>query len=175
MLRSLSVPIVRLRGRPLLQAILAIAGAALIALSERLAIALPFSPVPITGQTLAVLALAGSLGRRSVVSVLLYLLGSGALVRLVGPTGGYLLGFVLAAYGAGWLAERSGGRWYALLGALLVGQAAIYACGLAGLSRFLPPERLLLAGVYPFLVGDAYKLAVATVIARQARKALPQA
>ncbi len=175
MLGSLSVPVARNRGRLLLQAALAVAGALFIAVSERLAIPLPFSPVPITGQTFAVLALAGLAGRRSVASVLLYLAGSGAFVRLAGPTGGYLLGFVLAAYGGGWLAERSGERWYALLGALLVGQVAIYACGLLGLSRFLPLGRLLVAGLYPFLAGDAYKLAAAALIAQQARRALPRA
>jgi len=168
------------RRQALVQPIVIVAGSALIALAARLSIPLPFSPVPITGQTLAVLLLAGLLGRRSAISVALYiaegalglpiLAGNwGGLARLAGPTGGYLLGFALGAYVAGWLAERSRGRWLRLLGALLVGQALIYTCGLLWLSRFVPAERLLLAGLYPFLVGDAYKLAVALGLVLQMR------
>jgi biotin transport system substrate-specific component len=162
-----------------LQAILAAAGSVLVALSARLVIPLPFTPVPITAQTLAVLMLAGLLGRRGAASVALYLCAGalglpifagslGGLARLTGPTGGYLLGFVVAAYVAGWLAERSGGHWLRLLGALLAGQACIYACGLLWLSRFLPPAQLPLAGLYPFLPGDLFKLVAALVLVSRA-------
>jgi len=145
------------------------AGSLLVALSARVAVPLPFSPVPITGQTLVVLTLAGLLGRRSAASVALYL-GAGALglpvfaargAGLAGPTGGYLVGFAAAAWLAGWLAERSGKSWLRLVLALVLGQAAIYACGLLWLSRFVPAPRLLVAGLYPFLIGDAYKLVAA--------------
>ncbi len=166
--------------RLLLRAILIVAGSVLMALSARLAIPLPFSPVPVTAQTLVVLALAGLLGRRSAASVLLYLcegaLGLpilagnwGGLARLAGPTGGYLLGFVVAAYVAGRLIECSEGRWWRILLALLSGQAIIYTCGLLWLSRFVPAASLPLQGLYPFLVGDAYKLAAALFLTLQLR------
>ncbi len=182
MLTAISANVTRLvapaRRRALLHAGLVAGGSALIALSARVAVPLPFSPVPITGQTLAVLALAGLLGRRSAASVALYLAAGiiglpilagngGGLLCLAGPTGGYLLGFVVAAYLAGWLAEGSRGRLLPLLLALLAGEVALYACGLLWLSRFVPAGRLLLAGLYPFLVGDAYKLAAAVVLVRQ--------
>ena len=177
---SLSYPWARLRGRALARALSVVAGAGLIALSARLAIPLPFSPVPVTGQTLAVLALAGLMGRRSAASVGLYLFGAalglpllagqfGGLARLLGPTGGYLAGFVVGAYVAGWLAEGSTGRPGRLALALVSGQALIYGCGLLGLSRFVAADRLLLAGLYPFLVGDACKLVLSYAIACSAR------
>ncbi len=178
-IRVLTLPLASARWRALLQALVAVAGAGLIALSARVAVPVPFSPVPITAQTLAVLTLAGLLGRRSAASVALYLAG-GALglpvlatsARLTGPTGGYLVGFFAAAYLAGWLCERSAGRPLALALALLLGQALIYACGLAWLARFLPGERLLAAGLYPFLVGDAYKLAISLLVVAPARRYL---
>lgn len=173
MLRSLSPTLAqvstRTLGRALRWAAPVAAGSLLLALSARVAVPLPFSPVPITGQTLAVLALAGLLGRRSAGSVALYL-GAGAAglpvfaargAGLAGPTGGYLLGFVAAAWLGGWLTERSGRSCLRLALALVLAQAAIYACGLLWLSRFVPASRLLVAGLYPFLIGDAYKLVAA--------------
>jgi biotin transport system substrate-specific component len=165
----------------LLQALLVGAGSALIALSARVAVPLPFSPVPMTGQTLAVLLVAGLLGRRSALSVGLYLCGGalglpvfaadwGGFARLTGPTGGYLWGFILAAYVAGWLAERGRGSWWRLLAALLAGQALIYGCGLLWLRRFVPAGGLLVAGFYPFLVGDGLKLVAALVLVAAGRR-----
>lgn len=181
MLRTLSLDWGRVRSHPLLRAGLVVAGGVLIALSARVVIPLPFTPVPITAQTLAVLALAGLLGRWGAASVALYLAGGasglpvlaenwGGLARFAGPTGGYLLGFLLGAYVAGWLAEKSRGRVLPLLGALLSGQAIIYACGLLWLGRFVPGNTLLAAGLYPFLVGDAVKLALAFAAALPARR-----
>ena len=166
--------------RALLQGLRVLAGSVLIVLSARVAVPLPFSPVPITGQTLAVLLVAGLLGRRGALSVALYLGGGvlglpifaadwGGFARLAGPTGGYLWGFLLAAYVAGWLAERSEGHWWRLLGAFLVGEALIYGCGLLWLSRFVPAGQLLVAGLYPFLVGDACKLGIALGLVLQLR------
>ncbi len=83
-----------------------------------MAIQLPFSPVPITGQTMAVLLVGALLGsRRGALAVLAYIAeglaglpvfagGAAGLARLFGPTGGYLVGFVAAAFLVGWLAER---------------------------------------------------------------------
>jgi len=153
-------------------------GSVLLALSAQVALPVPFSPVPITLQTLTVLALGALLGRQAAASVLLYLAGAGlglpilasgygGLNRLAGPTGGYLAGFVAAAYVVGALSHpASMGRaaWLRRLGLFLLGEVVLYACGLLWLARFVPAERLLMAGLYPFLIGDAYKLAGAVLL-----------
>jgi biotin transport system substrate-specific component len=154
-----------------------IAGSLLIALSAQVVFPLPFSPVPITAQTLAVLLVGAALGsRRGVLAVLLYLAegvlgmpvfagGGAGLVRLVGPTGGYLAGLVVAAFVTGWLAERGWDRRPATaLLAMLAGSIAIYVCGLAWLAHFVGPSRVLTLGLLPFLPGDAVKLAAATAL-----------
>ncbi len=94
----------------------------LIALSARIAVPVPFSPAPITGQTLAVLLVGALLGsRRGALSVLAYLAegamglpvfagGGAGILWLLGPTGGYLFGFIAAAFVTGWLAERGWDR-----------------------------------------------------------------
>ena len=151
-------------------------GSALIALSARIAIPLPFSPVPITGQTFAVLLIGALLGsRRGALAVILYLLegtaglpffagGSGGLARLAGPTGGYLIGFVAAAFTVGLLAERGWDRrvWSTVL-AMLAGNAIIYACGLPWLGRFVGEGNVLSLGLLPFIPGDLLKLALAAI------------
>lgn len=102
-------------------AVLVLAGALLTALLAQVAIPVPPSPVPVTGQTLAVLVAGTALGaRRGAASQALYLLlglflpvyadGGQGVHHLWGATGGYLVGFVLAAYAAGWLAERGADR-----------------------------------------------------------------
>ncbi|MGQ9683168.1 MAG: biotin transporter BioY [Anaerolineae bacterium] len=160
--------------RRIAQAVVITAGAALLALSARVALPLPYSPVPVTLQTFVVLGLGALLGRRAVASVVLYIAGAGfglpilaagygGLARLMGPTGGYLAGFVLAAYVVGRLTSPDSPL-LQRLGALLLGQALIYACGLLWLARFVPADRLLMAGLLPFLAGDAYKLAAAALL-----------
>jgi biotin transport system substrate-specific component len=106
----------------LYDAVLVVTGSVFIALLAQVAIPLPFSPVPITGQTFAVLLVGVLLGsRRGGLGVLLYLLegaaglpffagGTAGLARLAGPTGGYLVGFVVAAIVVGLLAERGWDR-----------------------------------------------------------------
>jgi biotin transport system substrate-specific component len=155
---------------------LALAGSALIALAAQVAVPLPFSPVPVTAQTFAVLLVAGTLGARlGAVSVALYVLeglvgipvfagGASGIARLAGPTGGYLVGFVAAALVVGALVERGWGRrvWTCAL-AMLAGEVVIYAFGLAWLARFPLPVGLLEAGLFPFLAGDAYKLVAAAL------------
>lgn len=141
------------------------------------AVWLPFSPVPITGQTLAVLLTGAVLGPRlGFASVLLYL-GEGAVglpffaggaagvAALVGPTGGYLAGFPLAAALVGWLAARGWDRHpLRMAGAMVAGNAVIYALGLAWLAVVMggpAPGALLSAGLLPFLPGDAVKIVLA--------------
>lgn len=144
----------------------------LIGLSAQCAVRLPFTPVPVTGQTAMVL-LAGALfgARRGAAAVALYLLegaagmpffasGGAGLAFLLGPTGGYLLSFPVAAFVVGLLAERGWGRGYlraALM--MLAGTAVVYGMGLYGLARFVPPGKLLALGLYPFIPGDVAKIA----------------
>lgn len=155
---------------------LVVAGSGLVTLSAQIVIPLPFSPVPVTGQTFAVLLVAAALGPRlGPASITLYLAqglvglpvfagGAAGFARLAGPTGGYLVGFLAAALVVGWLAQRGWDRRVpsAIL-AMLAGQVLIYAFGLAWLSRFPLPVGLLEAGLLPFLMGDAYKLALAAL------------
>ncbi|MCS7285641.1 MAG: biotin transporter BioY [Anaerolineae bacterium] len=155
---------------------LVIGGSIFVALAARIAIPLPFTPVPITGQTLAVLLVGAVLGsKRGALSMLLYLLegaaglpvfagGTGSLHRLLGPTGGYLFGFVAAAFVTGWLAERQWDRrfWSNFL-AMLIGNIVIYLFGLPWLARFVGVERVLPLGLYPFIPGDLVKLVIATL------------
>jgi biotin transport system substrate-specific component len=152
---------------------LILGGSLVVALAAQIAVRLPFSPVPVTGQTLAVLLVGALLGsRRGAWSTLAYLgqgliglpvfaTGSSGAAYVLGPTGGYLLGFVVAAYLTGWLAERG---WDQRIGTALLamglGNVAIYALGLPWLSIYAGSQTLAL-GLLPYLAGDALKLALA--------------
>jgi biotin transporter BioY len=136
-------------------------------------------PVPITGQTFAVLLTGALLGsRRGALSQLSYLAvgatgipywfalgGPPGIARLVGPTGGYLFGFVAVAFVVGWLAERGWDRrvWTAAL-AMLVGETVLYIFGLSWLLHFVSVDKVLQVGLYPFIVGDLIKLVAAALI-----------
>ena len=138
---------------------------------------LPFSPVPITGQTFGVLLIAMAFGRiRGTAIVAAYLLegaaglpvfagGSAGIGALFGPTGGYLFGFVLAAYVVGWLGEKGWDRTLIRsVAAMLIGYALIFAVGLAGLSRYVPGATVLAMGFTPFLPGMIVKIGLAAWI-----------
>lgn len=151
------------------------AGAALTAGAAQIVI--PMWPVPITGQTFAVLFVGATLGSlRGALSMLLYVglgvagfpvfaEGGAGLAKLAGPTGGYMIGFVLAAALVGWLAQKQWDRKVlGTIGAFLAGTAVIYAVGLPWLSVALGqlgyPNDLtatLQAGLYPFIPGDLIK------------------
>jgi biotin transport system substrate-specific component len=164
--------------------LLVIAGALLIALTANIAVPIPGSPVPLTGQTFSVLLVGGALGfRRGVLAMLLYLVmgllwpvyaegRSGAEVIatvkggevVLGATGGYLVGFVLSGAVVGRLAEHGWDRHLAgSIAAMAIGNAAIYAVGLPWLvlATDLSPSAAVGAGLMPFLVGDALKLVLA--------------
>ncbi len=154
--------------------VLVVAGSVLIALAARVALPLPFTPVPVTGQTFAVLLVGALLGsRRGALSVGLYLAegalglpvfagGASGTARLLGPTGGYLLGFVLAAGLVGHLCERGWDRRVSTTAlAMLVGNVAIYLLGLPWLACFVGPEKALPLGLWPFIPGDLMKIALA--------------
>jgi len=147
------------------------------AISAKIRIYLPFTPVPITGQTLAVLLTGTSLGSQmATLSIAIYLLAgvvgipvfsgkSAGVTYLFGSTGGYLIGFLIAVYVVGRLAERGTDRSLkSCFPAMLLGNLIIYAFGLAWLARFVPMNKLLAVGLIPFILGDLVKLALASVI-----------
>jgi biotin transport system substrate-specific component len=137
-------------------------------------------PVPHTGQTLGVLLVGAALGwRRGGRALLTYVAaglaglpffanGNAGLGVLVGPTGGYLIGFIAAAMLVGWLAERGWDRspWLMAL-AMVLGNAIIYLCGVGQLLVVVHGLTLMQAfqvGVLPFLIFDAIKLIVAVIV-----------
>ncbi len=156
--------------------LLVCAGALLVAAAAQVSIPLPFTPVPITGQTFAVVLVGASLGSLlGFASLLLYVAlgvagapfyadgGSGWDV-FMGATGGYLVGFMVAAAVTGFLAERKWDRRFpSAVAAMLTGNVLIYACGLPWLAAELNTglEETLELGLYPFIVGDLIKLYLA--------------
>ena len=152
---------------------LVVGGAAFVGLTAQVAIPLPFTPVPLSLQTFSVLLVGAVLGsRRGVASMALYLLAGVAGVPWFSQhqsgwafaSFGYVVGFVLAAWLVGRLAERGADRTVASTAGLMVlGNLAIYACGVSGLMVVtgMGLVAALLAGVVPFLIGDAIKVALA--------------
>jgi biotin transport system substrate-specific component len=175
--RSLTLADVAMPRAGVLRDVSLIVGASLVtALAAQLAIPVPWSPVPITGQTLAVLLCGTVLGaRRAFLAQLLYLAqgaaglpvfagGAAGLAPFVGPTAGYLIAFPLAAGVTGALAARGWDRRFVtMFAAMLLGSGVIFALGLAGLARFVPREHLLAAGLLPFVPGDLIKSVVAAL------------
>jgi biotin transporter BioY len=154
----------------------------IIGVSAQLSFTLPFSPVPITGQTIIVLLIGALLGKkRGAAAVGLYLAqgaaglpvfagGRSGLAVLVGPTGGYLVGFLVAAYVVGCLTELRYERSIIYTGiTLLIGNGIIYAFGLIWLVRFVGESQVLGLGFYPFLVGDIIKIILGLVGIRGSR------
>lgn len=154
-------------------AAIAICGAALITLGAKVQI--PFWPVPMTLHTLAVFFLAAALGPRLGAATVATYLAAGAmglpvfagtpergigLAYMVGPTGGYLAGYLLATPLTGALAQGRG--IIARFAAMVAGLAVVYALGLAWLATFVPAPKLLAAGFTPFILGDLIKLALAS-------------
>jgi biotin transport system substrate-specific component len=154
--------------------VLLIAGFSLvIALCAQVAIPLPFTPVPVTLQTLAVIVAGGLLGSARGTAAVLAYIGEGfaglpvfsggraGVAHLFGPTGGYLVGFVLAAFLVGLLVEHGAGRsWLATCAALVAGSLIIYVPGAIWLGAFTGMQKALALGVTPFLIGDALKTIV---------------
>ena len=158
--------------------ILIVLGALFVAALAQVKVPLPFTPVPLTGQTFAVLLIGATLGSaRGAASMALYIVlgtlgmpvfagGASGLTYLTGATLGYLVGFVIAAYVIGLLAERGLERSVRTsLLPFLLGTIIIYACGVAWLAIVLGSlGQAFMAGVVPFLIGDAIKLVVAAVV-----------
>ena len=159
-------------------AFLAIAGTLVLALSAKTQV--PFWPVPMTLQTLAVFAIGAAFGMRlALVTLGLYLIEGVAgfpvfagtpekgigLAYMTGPTGGYLFGFVVMAAIAGWAADRGWSRNPLKLGsAMLAGEAIMLGLGVAWLAVLFGAEKAFVYGVGPFIVTDLVKLALAACL-----------
>ena len=158
-------------------------GSLLIAILAQVSIPVPFSPIPITGQTVGVVLVGGFLGaRRGVLSIFCYLfegafglpvfaeMKSGAQV-LIGPTAGYLWGFVIAAFIKGYLAER--GFTKTLIKCYIscfISTTIILIAGTFYLSIYQGIHQALYIGFYPFLFGDIIKSAICSILLYSATK-----
>jgi biotin transport system substrate-specific component len=159
--------------------VLAVLGTALLTLTAKINI--PFYPVPLTMTTFAVLVIGMAYGPRLGTATLLLYLAEGAvglpvfagtpekgigLAYMMGTTGGYLLGFVLAAALCGWLAERGWDRRVSTTAlAMLLGNIVIYVPGLLWLGGLMGWDKPILDwGLTPFLYGDLAKLALAAAV-----------
>jgi biotin transport system substrate-specific component len=155
-------------------AVLVVLGALVVALSAQIVI--PTVPVPFTAQTLGVLVVGGALGfRRGALALVLYIAmgaaglavfaeGTSGMAKVLGATGGYLIGFVVAAAIVGRLAELGWDRHIGgSLAAMAIGTAVIYAIGVPWLKVTLgiPWETAVAEGMTKFLLWDAAKLVVA--------------
>jgi biotin transport system substrate-specific component len=157
---------------------------ALTSAAAQVSVPLPFTPVPFTLQPMVVLLGGAALGARlGAASQVLYLalgiaglpvfalspvLAPGA-ARLLGPTGGYLMSYPIAAFVAGWLAERRFDRRYlTAVVAMAAGLAVVFACGVLWLALVARPalgiSGALAAGFFPFIVSDALKLFAAAAV-----------
>jgi biotin transport system substrate-specific component len=144
-------------------------------------ISVPFWPVPMTLQTGAVMLIGAAYGGRlGFATVLLYLAEGAAglpvfqgtpqqgigLAYMLGPTGGYLIGFAVAAFIVGALAERGFDRnVFQLFAAMLVADAVVFVLGLLWLGSVIGWDKPVLQfGLYPFLLGDVVKIALAACL-----------
>ena len=164
------------------------------AAAARISVHLPFTPVPITGQTLAVLLAGATLGsRRGSAAMVLYAVGgsqfnmfaggsdavfhwqAGSSGYILGITsgssgflwnlasGGYIVGFIPAAFVVGFLCERGWDTKSWIMVAMLAGNVVLYVPGLVQLSFFVPDNKVMEYGLYPFIAGDMIKLYIAAI------------
>ena len=168
----------RLPKRWLAHAALVLLGSAVVALTAQLSFPLPFTPVPVTGQTFGVLLTGALLGsRRGGAALLLYLVegaaglpvfagGTGSVAHLLGPTGGYLVSYPFAAGLMGIFAERGWDRKpAATAAAMLLASLLIYLSGALWLAPFVGGVvAAILKGVLPFLPGDVAKALLAAAL-----------
>jgi biotin transport system substrate-specific component len=179
------IPLPRLISRKRLRDVVLVVGGALFtALAAQIVVHLGFTPVPLTGQTFAVLAVSAVLGsQRAVASQFLYwALGAiglpfyadaqGGWQKATGATAGYFVGFMLAAWVIGRFADkRETQNFMASLSSMALGTAIIYVCGTLWLAHSLNipvangDTNAIKLGVEPFLVGDAVKMLIAASIA----------
>lgn len=165
--------------------LLILGGSIFISLTAQLAFRLPFTPVPITMQTFGVLLIGLTFGsKRGAITLLAYLAegamgfpvfanGSFGIPYILGPTGGYLVGFVASAFVVGYLAERGWDRkMLPTFVAMLIGTIILFGFGLLWLNKFVGTEKLFVSGLFPFIPGEILKsifVAIALPIAWKVR------
>ena len=160
-------------------AVLAVGGSLAMWLSAKVQV--PFWPVPLTFQTMVALLIGFAYGPRLGAATIVLYLAEGAvglpvfagtpergigLAYMLGPTGGYLLGFAVAAYLTGTLARMGWDRRpVSVVAGMVLGNLAIYALGIAWLGSVIGWDKpILQLGLYPFLLGDALKIALAAAL-----------
>ena len=166
-------------------AALALLGTLVLVVSAKVQV--PFYPVPMTLQTLAVLTLGALFGARLATATVALYLGEGLIglpvfagaaagpAYLVGPTGGYLVGFLLAAALVGALAERGWTRgWLLALAAMALGHVVLFATGFAWLALALGAGKAWAVGVAPFYAATVAKTLLAAALAIAARRFAPR-
>ena len=174
--------------RLVVQVVLAFAGTLLLVASAKTKVVL--GPVDMNLQTLAVLAIGAAFGMRLAVATVLLYLAEGALgfpvfqgtpekglglAYMVGPTAGYLIGFVAMAAIAGWAADRGWDRHpIKLFAAMLVAEAVVMAMGFAWLAGLIGAEKAWLHGVAPFVLTDLVKVALAASLVPAIWSLLPR-
>ena len=152
-----------------------LAASLFLGLCAQISIPLYFTPVPLSAQTLGILFVGAILGpRKGALAVMAYLIegslgmpvfagGSSGAMCLIGPTGGYFLGFIVQAYIAGWAVQR-----FASSSKIKTATALSFSCiaclglGALWLSRFVGLPAALVLGVYPFLIGEIVKVLCVT-------------
>ena len=157
--------------------LLVVAGSALIAIAAQIAINVPFSPVPLTMQPVAVLLIGAVLGsKRGAAAATLYLLEGmsgmpvfaqmhGGAAWLLGPTAGYLWSYPFAAFVAGWFSEKNWGS-----AGMLAGLSVIYLGGWSWLAALAGARYAFVAGVQPFVIADLLKIAIVAAALPLAQK-----
>ena len=150
-------------------------------------LSIPIGPVPIVLQNMFVLLAGLLLGSRwGLASVAVYLLtgacglpvfagGLGGIGRILGPTGGYLIGYLPAVFIAGYISEKTVKRFGYDILAMICATVVLYSCGVTWLKILtgMTWSKTMIVGMYPFLVGDALKIAAAALIAKTLRPVLP--
>jgi biotin transport system substrate-specific component len=162
-----------------IEAGLVIGASLFVALCARITVPLPFTPVPLTLQNFAVLLVGLALGsRRGGIALLVYLMegalglpvfsaGVGGVAWLLGPTGGYLMAYPLAAFVSGWIAERGAKSFLRGVLAASVGEAVLFAGGLAWLAVWTRGswQQAAYFGLYPFVFAEVAKVMAAAGLA----------
>lgn len=172
-----------IRSRAALNVLMVVAASAIIAVAAQIAISIPFSPVPLTLQPIAVLLVGVTLGsRRGAAAAALYLFegivglpvfaqAHGGAMWLVAATGGYLLSYPAAAFVAGWFSERGwGSTTLRAVAGMLAALTVIYAGGFSWLSMLAGPRAAFTMGIVPFVVADFVKVALAAALLPELQK-----
>jgi biotin transport system substrate-specific component len=173
------------RGRLAADLLTVVGASLLIALAAQVAIPLPFTPVPLTLQPLAVIFIGVALGSaRGAAAAALYLLeglsglpvfaeGRGGAIWLAGPTAGYLLSYPFAGWVAGAVSERGWGSSIARsVAGMLLALGVIYLGGWSWLATLTTPGAAFTAGVAPFVVADILKVALGAALLPKAQQLL---